>query len=133
MHDPHRLHVYQVARTLTRQAYAVAVKLPPDERFTLGKQIRRAAVSIGSNIAEGCGRRTPRNFAQFLGIALGSSRELEFQLVTCQDLFFSGDALVGRALATNSRVQLMLIRLIGRVESPRAEPPPRDAPSRPRR
>ncbi len=117
MQDHRRLDVYHAAQGLARQAYAVAARLPAEERFTLGLQIRRAAISVGSNIAEGCGRRTARDFAQFLGIALGSTRELEFQLGLCRDLRFADATIVATALDTNARVQVMLTRLIARLDA----------------
>ncbi|MBA3889938.1 MAG: four helix bundle protein [Gemmatimonadaceae bacterium] len=121
MQDHRRLHVYQAARRLVREVYQVACLLGPDERFTLGKQLRRAALSVGSNIAEGCGRLSARDFAHFLDIALGSTRELEFQLLVCLDIGIA-DAAVSPALRTNHRVQLMLARLITSVRD-RARPP----------
>src|SRR3954470_16698607 len=55
-------------------------RFPLEERFGLAQQMRRAAVSIGSNVAEGCGRSGARDFTRFLEIALGSAAELQFQL-----------------------------------------------------
>jgi len=59
--------------------YRVTREFPPDERWGLVSQMRRAAVSIGSNIAEGCGRSTNPQFVAFLQIAMGSASELEYQ------------------------------------------------------
>jgi four helix bundle protein len=72
------LVAWQISMTLAEKAYAFAASLPASERFELGSQIRRAAVSIPSNVAEGQ-RRPPLVFKQHLGISLGSLAELETQ------------------------------------------------------
>lgn len=72
---------------LTRNVYILTSDLPSDERFGLKSQVNRCAVSIPSNIAEGSGRGTNKDFGRFLDISLGSSYELETQLILTQDLF----------------------------------------------
>jgi len=72
---------------LTRKVYVLTSELPDDERFGLKSQINRSSVSIPSNIAEGSGRGTDKDFCRFLDISLGSSFELETQLILAQDLF----------------------------------------------
>lgn len=79
MRDPKKLEVTDQAMQLAELTYRVTKGFPPDERFGLVSQMRRAAISVGSNISEGCGRTTDRAFASFLGIALGSALELEYQ------------------------------------------------------
>jgi len=71
---------------ITRDVYKITEKFPASEKFGLISQIQRAAVSIPSNIAEGSARRTEKDFAQFLRIAMGSSFELETQLIVAQEL-----------------------------------------------
>jgi len=66
---------------LVENIYKVTAKFPASENYGLSQQIRRAAVSIPSNIAEGQFRSSPKEFRQFLSIALGSSAELETQLI----------------------------------------------------
>ncbi len=117
MQDHHRLQVYQVARNLVLQVYAVASELPVSERYELGRQLRRAAVSVGSNIAEGSGRTTRRDLCSFLGMALGSTRELEFQLDLCERMEMATGESVRQALETTKRVQQMLTRLILRIRA----------------
>jgi four helix bundle protein len=80
MRNPRTLLVAQEAETLAVDVYRLTSAFPQSERFGLCAQMRRAAVSIGSNIAEGCGRRTERDFLQFLYVARGSAVELSFQL-----------------------------------------------------
>jgi len=77
------LIVWQKAMDLTVEIYRIAKKLPKEELFSLSDQMRRAAVSIPSNIAEGNGRQTKGEFQHFLRIAKGSAAELETQLLIC--------------------------------------------------
>jgi len=80
------LKVWQKAHDLTRRVYQGTSRFPAEERFGLTSQIRRASVSIGANIAEGCTRGSDRDFARFLHIALGSASELEYLLLLARDL-----------------------------------------------
>lgn len=83
------LHVWQRAMSLVVSLYGVLKSFPADERFSLVDQIKRSAVSIPSNIAEGAARQTSREFIQFLHIAAGSAAELDTQLIIAQRLGFS--------------------------------------------
>jgi four helix bundle protein len=80
MQDPHKLRVFDCASRLALGVYLLTDAFPDRERFGLTAQMQRAAISVGSNIAEGCGRRGDRELLQFLYIASGSARELGFQL-----------------------------------------------------
>ena len=115
MQDHRRLEVYQVARALALDVYALASVMPASERFELARQLRRAAVSVGSNIAEGCGRSSRPDLCHFLGIALGSAAELEFQLDLCLGAELADAQRVQPALENAKRVQRMLTGLILRV------------------
>lgn len=88
--DYRELMVFQKADTLVLAVYRRSATFPPDERFGLTNQIRRAAVSIASNIVEGCSRRSARDFARFLEIAHGSADELAYQLSIAERLEFQG-------------------------------------------
>ncbi len=92
MHRFKELIVWQKARVLTREVYVLTKGFPQEERYELTSQIRRAVVSIPSNIAEGSGRRTNREFKRFLDIALSSAFELETQVILAYDLvYMTGD------------------------------------------
>lgn len=80
------LKVWEKSVDLVGRIYADSKSFPKDEVYGLTSQIRRSAVSIPSNIAEGCGRRTNKDFKNFLGIALGSAFELETQLIIAKNI-----------------------------------------------
>jgi four helix bundle protein len=82
----HKLEAWKTARELVRNVYLLTRTFPREEMFGLVAQMRRAAVSIPSNIAEGAARAGDREFAQFLNIARGSLSELETQLFIAADL-----------------------------------------------
>ncbi len=81
------LIVWQKGYELVKLVYKVSAKLPQSEVFALQSQMRRSAVSIVSNIAEGSSRKTRKDYIQFLHIAYGSTSELETQLLLCKDLY----------------------------------------------
>jgi four helix bundle protein len=80
MRDHKKLRAFELADRLALSVYAETRVFPEDERFGLTAQLRRGAVSIASNIVEGCARRSEPDYLRFLDIALGSARELEYQL-----------------------------------------------------
>lgn len=88
MHNFKELIVWQNARKLVKDIYHSSRSFPQEEKFGLVSQMRHAAVSIPSNIAEGAGRGSNKDFVRFLDIACGSSFELETQLILCLDLDF---------------------------------------------
>jgi four helix bundle protein len=88
MRKHHELFVWQDSRQLVKKIYILTNELPSDERFGLMSQMRRAAVSVPSNIAEGAARSTTKEFIQFLCVARGSLAELETQLIIAVDLGF---------------------------------------------
>ena len=76
-------YVWQKAMDLVDEVYKLTRYLPPDEKYVLSSQLRRAAISIPSNIAEGSGRQTDRDLRNFLYIARGSTYEVETQIRIC--------------------------------------------------
>lgn len=88
------LDVWQQCRLLVKDVYKLTNKFPRDEQFGLTNQLRRASVSIPSNIAEGCGRNYSKDSIQFFFIARGSLYEVETQLILSSDLdFITGEDL----------------------------------------
>ena len=86
MRNYEELRCWASAHTLTINIYRATNEFPGHERYGLSSQMRRACVSIGSNIAEGAGRFTDTEFARFLDIALGSTSEVHYQLRIAADL-----------------------------------------------
>ena len=86
MKDFRELKVWEKAHQLTLLVYKSTAAFPQDERYGLTSQIRRASISIPTNIAEGCGRGSDADFAHFLQIAMGSACETEYQLLLSYDL-----------------------------------------------
>jgi four helix bundle protein len=82
------LNVWKEGRKIAKQVYLVTELLPKSEQFGLTSQIRRCAISISSNIAEGSAKSSQKDFARYLEISLGSCFELESQLILCSDLGF---------------------------------------------
>lgn len=82
----HDLIVWQEAMALVKEIYKVTADFPKDEIYALTSQMRRAAVSVPSNIAEGAARTGDKEFLQFLSIARGSLSELETQILIAHDL-----------------------------------------------
>lgn len=81
MHNYKELEVWKKAIELAELVYSISANFPEHEKFGLTSQIRRSSVSVASNIAEGAGRNSEKEFAQFLGYAYGSCCELETQLI----------------------------------------------------
>jgi four helix bundle protein len=87
------LDIWKDAITLAKNVHVLSATLPKEETYGLQSQLRRAAVSVASNIAEGAGRNTNGEFHQFLGIAIGSAFEVDTQLIIGVELgYFSKDA-----------------------------------------
>lgn len=86
MRNFRELDVWKNAIFVARKTYSVTALLPKEEQFGLKSQMNRAAVSISSNIAEGCSRNSDKDFKRFLEIAQGSAFELESQILVMQEL-----------------------------------------------
>lgn len=88
MHRFKELEIWKKSRIFCSEIYAITATFPSDEKFGLINQLRRASVSIPSNIAEGSSRNSQKDFARFLEIAIGSAYEIETQLIIASDLGF---------------------------------------------
>ena len=88
MQDFRNLKIWRKSHELTLEVYRLTKRFPYEERFGLTRQLRKSAVSIPSNIAEGSSRRTDSDFRHFLFMALGSLSELEYQLILSKDLSY---------------------------------------------
>ena len=92
MRDFHTLNIWKRSHQLTLDVYNATKSFPSDELFGLTSQIRRAVSSIPTNIAEGCGRVSNKDFAHFLQIAIGSTSELEYELLLAHSLNYINDS-----------------------------------------
>ena len=110
------LAVWQRARELVQELYRLTEGLPREELFGLSAQIRRAAVSIPSNIAEGYGRQSLIDYIRFLKVARGSCYELETQLILCSDLGYLSEDETQTAFSLLKQTQKLLISLIKSLE-----------------
>ena len=107
MHNLKELKIWNKAIDLTVDVYKATASFPSEERYGLTSQARRSAVSIPSNIAEGAGRNSNKEFNNFLGIANGSSYELQTQLVISNRLDLVNDDLLDALLQQIDELQKM--------------------------
>ena len=106
-----KLIVWQKAMQFTKVVYSLVKQIPEIEKYALTDQIRRAVVSIPSNIAEGCGRATNRDYAHFLSISRGSLYETMTQLEVAQSLGYVGPISDAESLAVEiSRMLTSLMK-----------------------
>jgi four helix bundle protein len=114
------LDLWKFAMQLAKQTYLESVNLPKEEVYGLTAQIRRAAVSIPSNIAEGAARKGSKEFCHFLYIALGSLAELETQWIISQDLGYTASTSFENNI---ERVRMMLLGMIRHLKSTQSPTP----------
>jgi four helix bundle protein len=102
MRDHKKLRAFEVADQLAMLTYKQTTSLPKDELFGLVSQMRRAAVSVVSNIVEGCSRSSTVEYIRFLEVAYGSARELEYQISLSERLYPATCANEWSSLATEA-------------------------------
>ena len=102
------LEVWKLAVDFVKAVYQATSKFPASENFGLTNQIRRSAVSIPSNIAEGQGRNSVKEFRQFLSFGLGSLGELETQLIIAKEIDYLTIEELNPLLATLDRIRKMI-------------------------
>ena len=111
------LEVWKHAHKLTLELYQASREFPKEEMFGLTSQLRRAAISVGANLAEGCGRRSTAEFARYIRIAMGSASELDYHLLLCRDFEFLTNQHYDEASKELVRVRKMLSALLASVEA----------------
>lgn len=107
MHDFKNLQLWQKSRELIADVYKLPAQFPKEEIYGLTSQIKRCSISIPSNIAEGAGRNSNKEFLYFLSNSQGSSYELETQLILATDLEFTTQEQVQPLLETLEQTQKM--------------------------
>jgi len=110
------LKVWQRSHALVLAVYRLTEAFPSQERFGVVSQLRRAAVSVPTNIAEGSKRRTPQDYARFLNLAETSLAETEYLLTLCRDLGYLAGEVTEPLLLEASEISRMLYALRGKVE-----------------
>lgn len=115
MKDFRQLQVWHKAHQLTLTLYQLTASFPRHEIYGLTSQIRRAAVSIPSNLAEGCGRDGDAELARFCSIARGSASELEYHLLLAHDLKLITSSDYGRLAEQTTEIKRMLTALIQKL------------------
>ncbi len=116
MKDFKELKVWIKAHEMTMGVYQETRSFPKEELYGLTSQIRRAAASVGANIAEGCGRRSDGELTRFLQIARGSASELEYHLLLARDLNLLAKDSFRKLDGQLTEVQRMLTSLVHRVQ-----------------
>lgn len=115
MHPFTRLRTWSAAHELSLQLYRATRAFPSEERYGLVGQLRRAALSIEANIAEGAGRRSQADFRRFLDIASGSASEVHCHLLIVRDLEFLPEEQVDLLIQQAIHVQCLLRALARKV------------------
>ena len=115
MRNHRDLQVWNKAYALTLEIYKVSRSFPKEELYGLTSQMRRAAISVGANLAEGCGRRSNAEMGRFVRIAMGSAAELDHHLLLCKDLGFLSEVDHRQFLANLTEVRKMLSALLDSI------------------
>lgn len=111
------LEVWDRSHKLTLELYKLSRGFPREEIYGLTSQLRCAAVSIGANLAEGCGRRTSGELARFVRMAMGSASELDYHLLLCRDFEFMSKDQYDRSSRELVRIRKMLTGLLTSIEA----------------
>lgn len=107
----HKPNVWKKAIEFVKRIYQITGEFPSEEKFGLVSQMRRSAISIASNISEGAGRNNKKEFNKFLGVAQGSSSELETQLIIARELGLLADQLADELIIELDSISKMIIGL----------------------
>lgn len=116
------LQVWQSSIDLAERIYRLTANFPASELYGLSSQMRRASVSVASNIAEGWGRRSRKDCQRFVQMALGSNDELQTQLVIAERLGFGGKNVIADSVALSDEIGRMLVGLHRVLQKPKPSP-----------
>ncbi len=117
MQNYRELTVWQKSMDLVEEVYRLVKLLPREEQYALSDQLRRAVVSVPSNIAEGYGRHAAKDYLRFLNIARGSKNEVETQLLICARLNYVSGADLAKAMGLCNEIGRMLNTMIKKIIS----------------
>ena len=117
MKDYKNFTVWQKSHQLTLDVYKIVNDFPKEELFGLVSQMKRSSSSIPTNIAEGCGRNSDKEFERFLIIAFGSANELEYQFILSRDLNFIDAEMSEKLMFQIEEIKKMLNSLISKLNN----------------
>jgi four helix bundle protein len=117
MKDFRKLKVWEQSHSLTLEVYKLTRDFPKEELFSITSQLRRAIVSIPTNLAEGCGRGSDKDFKRFVQIAMGSASESEYLLLLSQELDYISSKEFNKLLSEIQEIKKMLSSLISKLKS----------------
>ena len=117
MRDFRQLKVWEQSHRLTLKIYEITKNFPKEELYSLTNQIRRSCSSIPTNIAEGCGRGSNKEYAYFLQIAIGSAYELDYQILLAKDLKYIDNVIYSELSDEVSRLQKQITALLRKVRA----------------
>ncbi|MCB0284620.1 MAG: four helix bundle protein [Calditrichaeota bacterium] len=116
MRNYKKFDIWQESMIIAKDVYELSSQLPIEEKYGLKSQICRAVISIPSNIAEGCSKSSEKEFKHFLEIAIGSSFELETQLILIKELGFAQEKSIEIIIEKIIKNQKMINSLIGKLK-----------------
>ncbi|WP_373057301.1 four helix bundle protein [Zunongwangia sp. H14] len=117
MVDYKNYKVWQKSHALVLEIYKITRTFPADEKFNLISQMNRAALLIPTNIVEGCGRETQKEFLRFLHISSGSAFELEYLILVSKDLYFIYKDRFDKLTEAINEIKKMLFSLIQKIKN----------------
>ena len=109
------LIIWQKSIVLTKQIYTITRKFPKEEIYGLSNQLRRASVSVASNIAEGYGRITRNDYKRFLSFSFGSTFEIQTQLVICIEIGIINNEDFNESMMLSKEISAMLHAIIKKL------------------
>lgn len=115
MRDFRTLEIWKQSRQLAVEVYSLTRSFPKEEIFGLTSQLQRAVVSVGANIAEGCGRNSNADFQRFLTIGLGSLNEAEYLLILSNDLHYCDDEKYRKLMRDIDKLKPMMMAFISKL------------------
>ena len=117
MHNYRELEIWKASVLFCTSIYKITSKFPDEEKFGLISQLRRASISVSSNIAEGSARNSDKDFVKFLGYSLGSCREIDTQLLVVVNLEFIKNQEIETINNELNRIMVMINNFIKRLNS----------------
>jgi len=117
MKDFRSLKVWEKSHSISLEIYKLTKDFPREEQFNLTSQLRRSITSIPTNIAEGCGRGSDKDFKRFVQIAMGSASEAEYLILLCKDLNYISDKEFDKLILKIQEIKKMLSSLISKLRT----------------